>query len=64
MCKYCEKGIKFSSSNFCGSAKAQILGDCLNIYGDETKIKWFKRIYQPRFKIFRCPMCGRRLGDD
>lgn len=61
MCKYCEEGVEFSSSNFCGSAKAKISTHYLDIHGDKEIIKWFKRIYQPSFCINFCPMCGKKL---
>lgn len=61
MCMYCEENEIFKSANFCGSAKAKILGHYLDIYGDEKKFNIFKRIYRPSFDINYCPMCGRRL---
>lgn len=61
MCEYCEKGKELNSSNFCGSAKAQILGNYFDVRGDEKVIKWFRRIYQPSFWINFCPMCGKKL---
>ena len=63
MCMYCEENETLKSANFCGSAKAKILGHYLDIYGDEKKFNIFKRIYRPSFKINYCPMCGRRLGE-
>lgn len=63
MCKYCEENKKLKSSNFCGSAEFQILGNYLDIFGDEKKFNIFKRIYRPSFNINYCPMCGRRLGE-
>lgn len=66
-CAYCEKGRLVRSSNFCGSAKMRIIEgkefNTLDIYGDEKKFNIFKRIYQPRFDIYYCPMCGRKLGE-
>lgn len=61
MCMYCEENEILKSANFCGSAKAKILGQYLDLYGDEKKFNIFKRIYRPSFKINYCPMCGRRL---
>jgi hypothetical protein len=61
MCEYCEKGTEFNSSNFCGSARARILGNHFDVRGDKKVIKWFERIYQPRFQINYCPMCGKKL---
>ena len=64
MCKYCDENVEFSSSNFCGSAKAQVIGNWLDIRGDKRKIKWLERIYQPSFYINYCPMCGKKLGGE
>nr|DAZ28031.1 MAG TPA: Rad50 zinc hook motif [Caudoviricetes sp.] len=63
MCEYCEGKKKLKSSNFCGSAEFQILGNYLDIFGDEKKFNIFKKIYRPSFNINYCPMCGRRLGE-
>ena len=67
MCVYCERQTIVKSSNFCGSAKMRINEgkefNILEIYGDEKKFNIFKRIYQPRFDIYYCPMCGRKLGE-
>lgn len=38
MCKYCEENESFKSANFCGSAKAQVLGHYLDIYGNDNRI--------------------------
>lgn len=62
MCRYCEENETLKSSNFCGSAKAQILGHYLDIYGDEKKFNIFKRIYRPGFNINYCPMCRKEAG--
>jgi hypothetical protein len=64
MCEYCENRKELKSCNFCGSASLIVLGNILDIYGDEDVFKLFKRIYRPRFDINYCPMCGRKLGDD
>lgn len=64
MCKYCENNVELTSSNFCGSAKMTVAGNYLDVRGDKEVIKWFKRIYQPSFRINYCPMCGKRVGDD
>ena len=61
MCKYCDENVEFSSSNFCGSAKARILGNYFDVSGDKKIIKWFERIYQPSFRINYCTMCGKEL---
>ena len=63
MCEYCEKEKVLKSSNFCGAAKMQIIGEFLEVQGDSHKIKWFNRIYQPSFMINYCPMCGRKLEE-
>lgn len=64
MCKYCEKRKEIKSINFCGRAKARIVGADINIFGDSKKIRLFKNIYAPRFKINFCPMCGRNLNEE
>lgn len=63
MCEYCEKRKEIKSCNFCGSAKAVIVGAEIDIWGDKKKIGWFKNIYAPAFKINYCPMCGRKLSE-
>lgn len=63
MCEYCEKQKEIKSCNFGGRAKAVIVGDEIDIWGDKTKIRWFKEIYAPSFKISFCPMCGRKLTE-
>ena len=63
MCKYCEEDVELTSSNFCGSARARIGGNYLDVLGDKKVIKWFERIYQPSFYIFYCPMCGKKLKE-
>ena len=62
MCMYCEENEIFKSANFCGSAKAKILGHYLDLYGDEKKFNIFKRIYRPSFNINYCPMCRKEAG--
>lgn len=64
MCEYCEKQKYIKSRNFCGRAKARIVGAEIDISGDEKKIRWFKSIYAPAFKINYCPMRGRKLTDE
>ena len=61
MCDYCEKRKELKSNNFCGAATMRVVGDSLDIQGDNSKIKWFKHTYQPRFTVNYCPMCGREL---
>lgn len=68
MCEYCEyhkkkKSKILTSCNFCGSAKMQILGKYMDIWGDEKKFYLFKKIYHPSFYINYCPMCGKRLEE-
>ena len=38
MCEYCEKERVLKSSNFCGAAKMQIIGEFLEVQGDSHKI--------------------------
>ena len=64
MCEYCEKRKEIKSCNFCGRAKATIVGDEIDIWGDKRKIRWFKDIYAPGFRINYCPMCGRKLVEE
>lgn len=61
MCEYCEKRKEIKSCNFCGRAKARIVGAEIDLWGDKRKIGLFKDIYNPRFVIKFCPMCGRKL---
>lgn len=64
MCEYCEKRKEIKSCNFCGSAKAVIVGIEIEIHGDKNKVRCFKHIYAPSFKINYCPMCGRKLSEE
>lgn len=50
MCKYCEKDKKLKSSNFCGSAELQILGNYLDIFGEDL-IKNGKKFVKEVFKL-------------
>lgn len=61
MCEYCEKRKEIKSCNFCGRAKAVIVGAEIDVRGNKNKIRLFKDIYAPAFKINYCPMCGRKL---
>ena len=63
MCKYCEEEVELISSNFCGSARARIGRNYLDVIGEKKVIKWFERIYQPSFHIYYCPMCGKKLEE-
>ena len=64
MCEYCEKRKEIKSCNFCGRAKVRIVGAEIDMWGDKNKIRLFKSIYNPTFKINYCPMCGRKLESD
>ena len=64
MCEYCNKQTEIQSCNFGGIAKARIVGAEINVLGDERKIKWFRTVYNPAFRIKYCPMCGRKLNTD
>ncbi len=64
MCEYCEKLKEIKSCNFCGRAKARITGTEIDVWGDKKKIRLLKDIYNPRFIIKFCPMCGRKLERD
>lgn len=59
-----KKKKEMRSINFGGSAKARVVGDEINVYGDEKRIKWLNRIYNPAFRINFCPICGRRISDE
>lgn len=63
MCDFCEKQKEIKSCNFCGMAKARIVGTEIDIWGDGNKIRLFKNIYAPAFKINFCPICGRKLSE-
>ena len=63
MCDFCKKGKEIKSYNFCGRAKVTIVGNEIDIWGDKKKIRWFKDIYAPSFRINYCPMCGRKLSE-
>ncbi|MBP3463746.1 MAG: hypothetical protein J6K45_04620 [Clostridia bacterium] len=60
-CEFCNKNKVLKSCNFGGSANLRILGDTLDIFANESKFNIFKRIYEPRFVINYCPMCGRKF---
>ena len=62
-CEYCEGKIKYRSSNFCGAAKLEILGRYMDITGDKEKFSLFKRTYKPSFRIYYCPICGKKLEE-
>lgn len=65
MCDYCNKYKELSSINFCGRGKMRIFKNEIDIYENKSNIidLFFRRIYNPTFKINYCPMCGRQLND-
>lgn len=63
MCEYCEKRKEIKSCNFCGRAKARIVGAEIDVWADGKKIRLFRDIYAPAFKINFCPMCGKDLRE-
>ena len=63
-CEMCREEKKVKSDNFCGAATMQIVGDSIDLRGDEKKIKFFGHIYAPRFSVKFCPFCSRPLTDE
>ena len=63
-CDVCGGGKEIRSDNFCGMARLRIVGDSINLRGDEKKIKFFGHIYAPSFSVRFCPFCGRPLTDE
>ena len=63
-CDVCGGGKEIRSDNFCGMARLRIVGDSINLRGDEKKIKFFGHIYAPSFSVKFCPFCGRPLTDE
>ena len=63
-CEMCREKKKVKSDNFCGAATMQIVGDSINLCGDEKKIKFFGHIYAPSFSVKFCPFCSRPLTDE
>ena len=55
---------KIKSDNFCGAATMRIVGDSIDLRGDEKKIKFFGHIYAPSFSVKFCPFCGKPLTDE
>lgn len=41
-----------------------IVGDSIDLRGDEKKIKFFGHIYAPSFSVKFCPFCGKPLTDE
>ena len=63
-CEMCREGKKVKSDNFCGAATMRIVGDSIDLRGDEKKIKFFGHIYAPSFSVKFCPFCGKPLTDE
>lgn len=63
-CDVCGGGKEIRSDNFCGMARLRIVGDSINLRGDEKKIKSFGHIYAPSFSVRFCPFCGKPLTDE
>ena len=63
-CDVCGGGKEIRSDNFCGMARLRIVGDSINLRGDEKKIKFFGHIYAPSFSVRFCPFCGKPLTDE
>ena len=63
-CEMCREKKKVKSDNFCGAATMQIVGDSIDLRGDEKKIKFFGHIYAPSFSVKFCPFCSRPLTDE
>ena len=63
-CEMCREEKKVKSDNFCGAATMRIVGDSIDLRGDEKKIKFFGHIYAPSFSVKFCPFCGRPLTDE
>ena len=63
-CDICRGDKKVKSDNFCGAATMRIVGDSIDLRGDEKKIKFFGHIYAPSFSVKFCPFCGRPLTDE
>ncbi len=63
-CEICEEEKKVKSDNFCGAATMRIIGDSIDLRGDDKKIKFFGHIYAPSFSVKFCPFCGKPLTDE
>ena len=63
-CEMCREEKKVKSDNFCGAATMRIVGDSIDLRGDEKKIKFFGHIYAPSFSVKFCPFCGTPLTDE
>ena len=62
-CEMCREEKKAKSDNFCGAATMRIVGDSIDLRGDEKKIKFFGHIYAPSFSVKFCPFCGKPLTE-
>ena len=63
-CEMCREEKKVKSDNFCGAATMRIVGDSIDLRGDEKKIKFFGHIYAPSFSVKFCPFCGKPLAPE
>ena len=63
-CDICREDKEVKSDNFCGAATMRIVGDSIDLRGDEKKIKFFGHIYAPSFSVRFCPFCGKPLTDE
>ena len=63
-CEMCREEKEVKSDNFCGAATMRIVGDSIDLRGDEKKIKFFGHIYAPSFSIRFCPRCGAPMTDE
>ena len=63
-CDICRGDKEVKSDNFCGAATMRIVGDSIDLRGDEKKIKFFGHIYAPSFSVKFCPFCGKPLTDE
>ena len=63
-CDICRGDKEVKSDNFCGAATMRIVGDSIDLLGDEKKIKFFGHIYAPSFSVRFCPFCGKPLTDE
>lgn len=63
-CEACKGDKTIKSDNFCGAATLRIIGDSIDLHGNDKKIKFFRHIYAPSFSIKFCPYCGRPLTQE
>ena len=63
-CEMCREEKEVKSDNFCGAATMRIVGDSIDLRGDEKKIEFFGHIYAPSFSVKFCPFCGKPLTDE